>query len=106
MISVIVLVVGVSLIPRASQHRGRPFIWGTERPSVIVTSANTPTRRVAHAQSHSTGVIVNLPNHHRRALPNDGHLIPPPTLGRLALDSDEPIDLRYSAFTSLQRAGF
>jgi hypothetical protein len=26
-------------------------------------------------------------------------------LGRLALDSDEPIDLRYSAFTSLQRAG-
>ena len=29
----------------------------------------------------------------------------PTTLGRLALDSDEPIDLRYSAFTSLQRAG-
>ena len=26
-------------------------------------------------------------------------------LGRLALDPDEPIDLRYSAFTSLQRAG-
>ena len=29
----------------------------------------------------------------------------PTRLGRLALDSDEPIDLRYSAFTSLQRAG-
>ncbi len=29
----------------------------------------------------------------------------PTSLGRLALDSDEPIDLRYSAFTSLQRAG-
>jgi predicted neuraminidase len=27
------------------------------------------------------------------------------TLGGLALDPDEPIDLRYSAFTSLQRAG-
>jgi hypothetical protein len=27
------------------------------------------------------------------------------SLGRLALDSDEPLDLRYSAFTSLQRAG-
>jgi hypothetical protein len=27
------------------------------------------------------------------------------TLGGLALDSDELIDLRYSAFTSLQRAG-
>ena len=27
------------------------------------------------------------------------------TLGDLALDADEPIDLRYSAFTSLQRAG-
>jgi hypothetical protein len=26
-------------------------------------------------------------------------------LGRRALDSDEPIDLRYSAFTSLQQAG-
>jgi hypothetical protein len=26
-------------------------------------------------------------------------------LGRLAMDSEEPIDLRYSAFTSLQRAG-
>ena len=26
-------------------------------------------------------------------------------LGGLAVDSDEPIDLRYSAFTSLQRAG-
>lgn len=26
-------------------------------------------------------------------------------LGRLALDADEPIDIRYSAFTSLQRAG-
>jgi HEAT repeat protein len=26
-------------------------------------------------------------------------------LGGIALDSDEPIDLRYSAFTSLQRAG-
>jgi HEAT repeat protein len=26
-------------------------------------------------------------------------------LGDIALDSDEPIDLRYSAFTSLQRAG-
>jgi hypothetical protein len=25
-------------------------------------------------------------------------------LGGIALDSDEPIDLRYSAFTSLQRA--
>ena len=29
----------------------------------------------------------------------------PTKLGRLALDSAEPIDLRYSAFTSLQRAG-
>jgi hypothetical protein len=29
----------------------------------------------------------------------------PARLGRLALDSDEPIDLRYSAFTSLQRVG-
>jgi HEAT repeat protein len=29
----------------------------------------------------------------------------PTTLGRLALDLEEPIDLRYSAFTSLQRAG-
>jgi hypothetical protein len=29
----------------------------------------------------------------------------PTRLRRLALDSDEPIDLRYSAFTSLQRAG-
>jgi len=29
----------------------------------------------------------------------------PTSLGRMALDSDEPIDLRYSAFTSLQRAG-
>ena len=29
----------------------------------------------------------------------------PTRLGRLTLDSDEPIDLRYSAFTSLQRAG-
>jgi len=29
----------------------------------------------------------------------------PTRLGRLALDPDEPIDLRYSAFTSLQRAG-
>jgi hypothetical protein len=29
----------------------------------------------------------------------------PTRLGRLALDLDEPIDLRYSAFTSLQRAG-
>jgi len=29
----------------------------------------------------------------------------PTSLGRLALDSEEPIDLRYSAFTSLQRAG-
>src|ERR1700680_3639550 len=29
----------------------------------------------------------------------------PTRLGRLALDSKEPIDLRYSAFTSLQRAG-
>jgi hypothetical protein len=29
----------------------------------------------------------------------------PTRLGRLALDSDEPIDIRYSAFTSLQRAG-
>jgi len=29
----------------------------------------------------------------------------PTRLGRLALDSEEPIDLRYSAFTSLQRAG-
>jgi hypothetical protein len=29
----------------------------------------------------------------------------PTQLGRLALDPDEPIDLRYSAFTSLQRAG-
>jgi len=27
------------------------------------------------------------------------------TLGGLALDPDELIDLRYSAFTSLQRAG-
>jgi hypothetical protein len=27
------------------------------------------------------------------------------TLGRLALDPKEPIDLRYSAFTSLQQAG-
>ncbi len=26
-------------------------------------------------------------------------------LGRLVLDPDEPIDLRYSAFTSLQQAG-
>jgi hypothetical protein len=30
----------------------------------------------------------------------------PTRLGRLALNSDEPIDLRYSALTSLQRAGF
>jgi hypothetical protein len=29
----------------------------------------------------------------------------PTTLGSLALDTAEPIDLRYSAFTSLQRAG-
>ena len=29
----------------------------------------------------------------------------PSALGRLALDPDEPIDLRYSAFTSLQQAG-
>jgi hypothetical protein len=29
----------------------------------------------------------------------------PTRLGRLVLDPDEPIDLRYSAFTSLQRAG-
>ena len=29
----------------------------------------------------------------------------PTWLGGLALDPDEPIDLRYSAFTSLQRAG-
>jgi len=29
----------------------------------------------------------------------------PTALGTLALDPDEPIDLRYSAFTSLQRAG-
>jgi hypothetical protein len=29
----------------------------------------------------------------------------PTTLGALALDPNEPIDLRYSAFTSLQRAG-
>ena len=29
----------------------------------------------------------------------------PTRLGGLALDPDEPIDLRYSAFTSLQRAG-
>jgi len=28
-----------------------------------------------------------------------------PTLGGLALDPAEPIDMRYSAFTSLQRAG-
>jgi hypothetical protein len=27
------------------------------------------------------------------------------SLGRLALDTAEPLDLRYSAFTSLQRAG-
>jgi hypothetical protein len=27
------------------------------------------------------------------------------SLGRAALDPDEPIDIRYSAFTSLQRAG-
>src|SRR5438034_232484 len=27
------------------------------------------------------------------------------SLGRLALDADEPIDLRYSAFTSLERTG-
>jgi hypothetical protein len=26
-------------------------------------------------------------------------------LGELALDGNEPLDLRYSAFTSLQRAG-
>lgn len=29
----------------------------------------------------------------------------PPVLGHLVLDPDEPIDLRFSAFTSLQRAG-
>jgi hypothetical protein len=29
----------------------------------------------------------------------------PDSLGRVALDVDEPIDLRYSAFTSLERAG-
>ena len=29
----------------------------------------------------------------------------PTALGGLALDPDEPIDVRYSAFTSLQRAG-
>jgi len=29
----------------------------------------------------------------------------PTRLGGLALDSEEPIDLRYSAFTALQRAG-
>ena len=29
----------------------------------------------------------------------------PTTLGRLALDQHEPIELRFSAFTSLQRAG-
>jgi hypothetical protein len=29
----------------------------------------------------------------------------PGSLGRLALDADEPIDLRYSAFTSLERTG-
>lgn len=29
----------------------------------------------------------------------------PTRLGRLALDPDEPIELRFSAFTSLQRAG-
>ena len=29
----------------------------------------------------------------------------PTALGQVALDPDEPIDLRYSAFTSLQRAG-
>ena len=29
----------------------------------------------------------------------------PTTLGTLALDPNEPIDFRYSAFTSLQRAG-
>jgi hypothetical protein len=29
----------------------------------------------------------------------------PQALGRLALDVEEPIDLRYSAFTSLERAG-
>jgi hypothetical protein len=28
-----------------------------------------------------------------------------PSLGRLAVDAHEPIDIRYSAFTSLQRAG-
>jgi hypothetical protein len=29
----------------------------------------------------------------------------PATLGSLALDASEPLDLRYSAFTSLERAG-
>lgn len=29
----------------------------------------------------------------------------PTTLGSLALEADEPIDLRYAAFTSLERAG-
>jgi hypothetical protein len=81
MISVIVPV--VDFCPRSGGGLYLTTIPASAKPTTIITLANH-SLSATRLRTSTAPRVINMPNHHRRAPPNDGQKISPPTRPRHA----------------------